>query len=115
MGRPIDSRGESEQVGAAVFGMGAMFKNRTLFVVGAGASAEFNLPIGAKLIEQIAAKVDLRWKGYDLVSGDPSIAEALKRRPGGDINPYRHAGQKIAAAMPLALSIDNFMDIHKAN
>jgi hypothetical protein len=36
-----------------------MLKRRTLFVVGAGASFEFELPIGKKLASTIKGKMDL--------------------------------------------------------
>jgi hypothetical protein len=49
-----------------------MFHRKTLFIIGAGASRELGLPIGAKLAELIQEKMDIRFEaGYRPVgSGD---------------------------------------------
>jgi hypothetical protein len=95
-----------------------VFKNRTLFVVGAGASKEANLPIGAELKQQIGDKLNILFPdGYNQSSGDPRITQALryyvKRKGATDINPYRVAGVHIYEAMHQAISIDNFLDAHR--
>jgi hypothetical protein len=94
-----------------------MFRNQTVVVLGAGASSECNLPTGAELRMKIASLLDIRFKyGYEQQSGDYEIVHALKvATKGGDINPYLHAGQHIRKAMPQAISIDNFIDIHQGN
>lgn len=52
---------------------------RIVFVVGAGASKEFELPAGYELKEKIAGITNIRTSefGSKLVSGDQVIAEAL--------------------------------------
>ena len=102
-----------------------MFRSKTLFVVGAGASKEAGLPTGKELRETIAEKLDLRFDaGRRLKSGDPHIFAALEwhvseakrqHRPGGNgdqvgLDAYLRAGWHISEAMPQALSIDNFID-----
>ncbi|KAA2237693.1 SIR2 family protein [Salinarimonas soli] len=99
-----------------------MFKSRTLFIVGAGASAEIGLPTGAALKEQIASAVDIRFEdGFRMTRGDHKIADALKRyciaRPEAhlNVNTFYGAGRLIAAALPQAISIDNYIDAHRGN
>jgi hypothetical protein len=41
-----------------------MLKESTVFVVGAGASSEFNLPIGTDLAIEISAKLDVRFDDW---------------------------------------------------
>jgi hypothetical protein len=57
-----------------------MFKRRTLFIVGAGASCEFDLPPGPGLAKTISEKVNIasdRYRSYDgdddrgITQGDP--------------------------------------------
>lgn len=94
-----------------------MFKSRTLFVVGAGASAELDLPVGSALMPVIARKLDIRFPdGYRQEGGDPDVMEALRakaRAAGHDVNRYVEAGWKIRDGMPIAPSIDNFLDAHQ--
>jgi hypothetical protein len=55
-----------------------MFKSKTLFVVGAGASCEVGLPTGEKLKGLIAQKVNIAFSdGVKQRSGDHEITEAL--------------------------------------
>jgi hypothetical protein len=61
-----------------------MFKRRTLFVVGAGASYEFGLPLGPALAATIAKKADIksRLEGSSDDPIDPEIYPQLLRREG---------------------------------
>jgi hypothetical protein len=58
-----------------------MFKSKTVFIVGAGASQEAGLPTGAQLKDAIAKKLNITYKvGIDPTSpdtGDGAIAWAL--------------------------------------
>ena len=99
-----------------------MFNNKTVLVIGAGASKEVNVPTGAELKGQIARSLNIKFKnGWDLSSGEPRVVEAIReaiRVPDGprkDINDYCHAGRIIAEAMPHAMSIDNFLEAHSDN
>lgn len=91
-----------------------------VLVVGAGASKEVNLPVGAELRIQIARVLDIRYDdGYRRSSGDGAIDDAFReiareldpRR--SDINPFLHSSWRIRDAMPQAISIDNFIDSHR--
>lgn len=98
-----------------------MPKKKILYIVGAGASSEVNLPTGDKLKEEIAYALDIRFEdGYSQSSGDRGIVDAFKIhvQEGGinwDINPHLKAAGRIRTALPQAISIDNFIDTHKDN
>lgn len=96
-----------------------MFNSMTTIVVGAGASAELGMPVGSKLKKTIATKLDIRFSdGSRQSSGDTGLTEAyrLRVRSKGqrDINPYREARVSLSEALPLAISIDNFLEAHAA-
>lgn len=98
-----------------------MFRNRTVFVIGAGASVELNLPSGAQLVREIASLLNYRFDGFELQSGDPQIRDAIIRHSQNkngvqsDYRPYIYGARHISSAMPLAPSIDTFIDNHKGN
>ncbi len=91
-----------------------MFKSKTLFVIGAGASSEAGLPTGNELTGTIADKVDIKIEGYDgQISGDVEIFRALRslaKDADGHIDEYLGACWRIRDAMPQASSIDAFID-----
>ena len=103
-----------------------MFNNKTLIVIGAGASKEAGLPTGYELKQRIADLLDIRFRFSPLLridapepTGDDLIKDALneysrKHNPHspGDINPYLNAAWRIRDAMPQASSIDTFIDNH---
>jgi len=90
---------------------------KNVIIVGAGASAEFNLPVGNQLKGIIARTSDIRFDtwGRDLTSGDYDIVRTLRSLSGGNINDYLHVAWQIRDNMPLAPSIDNFLDTHSHN
>lgn len=102
-----------------------MFRSKTVFVVGAGASKEAGLPIGRELKPKIARCTGI-WFGHDfeLERGDHKIVEALRLHASSrsqiegrkvSINDYLPAGRRISSAMPQASSIDAFIDSHDGN
>lgn len=93
-----------------------------VLVLGAGASHEVNLPIGAELKARIAEHLDIRFEnGHQQDSGDERITYALKAIAAatdggrGDINPLLDVCWLIRDAMPQAMSIDNFIDSHRGD
>jgi hypothetical protein len=108
-----------------------MFNKRTLLIVGAGASQEANLPTGDALKKQIASLLDMQFKddvglpfyGSDLISGDGAIYNALQKsaavadanRKRVDVRPYLRSALLIRDAMPLATSIDSFINAHRGD
>ena len=95
--------------------------DNTVFVIGAGASKEANLPTGYELKRKIPQLLDIGFHWNELASGDYVIAEALHiflRGPdgrNGDISPYLDAARHIRDALPQAISIDNFIDAHRGD
>jgi hypothetical protein len=99
-----------------------MFKSKTVFIVGAGASCEANLPSGEELKDKIAKLLDIRFQdGFRQNGGDHQITAALQEHVRsldgrqGDINPYLHKARTIRDALPLAISIDNFLEAHQGD
>ncbi|MFI2811333.1 hypothetical protein [Microbulbifer sp. JSM ZJ756] len=91
-------------------------KERTVYIIGAGASVEAGLPAGEGLKTEIASLLDYRGD-----NGDGLIDDAIRgfcRNPGAeiyDLNVYFKECAHIAANMPLAISIDNFVDSQRDN
>lgn len=99
-----------------------MSNKNTLYIVGAGASSEVNLPTGEKLKDEISSSLDIRFNdGYSQSNGDRVIAQALRLHvescdpPSKDINPHLHSCWRIRDAMPQAISIDNFINNHSGD
>lgn len=93
-----------------------MPNKKTLYIIGAGASKEVNLPTGAQLKNEISQLLDIRFDGYSQTGGDKLINSAYTiyaSQNDGDINSLQLAGWRIRDAMPQAISIDNFIDTHK--
>jgi hypothetical protein len=94
---------------------------KTLLVIGAGASNEFNLPVGDKLRQRIGELLDVQTDGLDMAKGDRTILQAYQlwsreqRQPNAAVEQLILTGHSIRDAMPLALSIDNYLDAHQGN
>jgi hypothetical protein len=86
-----------------------LFNKPVVFVIGAGASFEYNLPLGCTLKESIAQKVKFRFQyGHDLISGDVGLLDHI-RRHAPDRNrqsDYTKAANLLASAMGSFISID---------
>lgn len=93
-----------------------MFRAKTLLVLGAGASFEVGLPVGATLLTQITDLLDFKFEfGSQLTSGDRPLLEALKAvldegRDVAKLNEHLMAGQQLRKSAQQALSIDNVID-----
>jgi hypothetical protein len=98
-----------------------MFNRKTVFVLGAGTSFEIGFPVGNGLRDRMIGLLDIAYDGWEQQTGDRAIVEAVKRHcrtpegRQGDINPYLHAGWQIRDGMPLAISIDNFLEAHSGD
>lgn len=98
-----------------------MFSEPTVFVVGAGASAEYDIAVGDRLKFKIADLLDFYFDGHSLSRGDYQVAEHLKRHCQAATGIYQmsqehfKSARLISQAMPHALSIDNFIDAHRGN
>tara|TARA_Y100000294_G_scaffold92101_1_gene85878 strand:- start:662 stop:1759 length:1098 start_codon:yes stop_codon:yes gene_type:complete len=108
----------AEEYGKNVHKKIQKMSRKTVFIIGAGASEEANLPTGYELKRKIAELLDMRFDSFGsrLESGDYAIVEALRsyvQQPNGhrgDINPFLYEAWHIRDALPQAISIDNFID-----
>jgi hypothetical protein len=95
-----------------------MFKSKVLFIIGAGASCEANLPSGFQLKNKIGEKLNLHSDFGSCAlrkGGDRDIFGALVKHSQGDeeLIKYLRAGKQYFGAMHQAISIDNYLDAHQ--
>lgn len=94
---------------------------KTVFIVGAGASKEANMPTGLELRGLIARALNIHTNLSEVVSGDAQILEALSivARTGQpyseNLESFRNAAQRIRRALPQAMSIDSYIDSHSGD
>jgi hypothetical protein len=86
------------------------FRKPVVFVVGAGASAEYNLPVGDTLKSRIGSAVHFQFRfGSELVNGDPSLWENVRLQCNGDhkrMALYSEGGNELARTISAFPSID---------
>jgi hypothetical protein len=92
-----------------------MFRAKTVFVIGAGASFEVGLPLGTDLLGEIVKLTDIKFDYHRQISGDPAVLNALKEvlNEGADVtklNEHIKAGWQLAASARQAKSIDAVID-----
>jgi hypothetical protein len=95
-----------------------MFKRRTLFIVGAGASNEVGFPLGRALADDVGQRMDVQIDGRTgafVGKGDIVFWEYLRDRDRRQLNSYLYAGWLIREGIPFAQSIDDFLDRHRSN
>jgi len=93
--------------------------NKSVIIVGAGASHEVGLPVGAGLktiISDLLKCSESQSYGFEEVN-DKIINHALSvlSGQGHDLTLLTQACKHISDAMPQVISIDNFIDTHKGN
>ena len=91
-----------------------MFKRKTLFIVGAGASAEVGLPVGATLAKTIANILNVPRGGMPDSRGETVLRQLYEKRPLSS-NGYQQAAWRIRDGVRLTNSIDDFLDMHGAD
>lgn len=91
-----------------------MFKRRTLFVVGAGASVEYGFPTGPTLASRISDRLDIKLGRWDdeYQSGDLDLFSKIVRRWPKEDQLFHRAALKIRNGVRLSSSIDDFLDVH---
>lgn len=99
-----------------------MFKSRTVFVVAAGASADLDLPIGETLKTQISGVLAVEpqylpgFKDDAIRFAVSNFAQQHRMAQGVDyVQMMRSAAFNVAMNMPLAPSIDTFLDANQAD
>lgn len=95
--------------------MGNSKPKQFVFVLGAGASVDLKLPMGAQLTGQISTALNYDQDSIGQISGgDITLRRAFDSNRDTWATWYS-AAKRIAAAMPLAPSIDNFVDAHRGD
>ncbi len=98
-----------------------MYKTKTLFIVGAGASSEANLPVGSQLRHRISEILNIKLERFGgMISGDFKILEALRAEVGknssiSDINELLRECSHIVGSLKLSSSIDEYLETHQDN
>jgi len=92
---------------------------RTVYVLGAGASFEADLPIGDGLAQHISSMLSIRTSHHGgSLSGDRTCIDAMSvyaREQKIGFNSLVEAACHISDALPMSASIDNFLDSHRTN
>lgn len=88
-----------------------MFQENTVFVIGAGASAEFGFPVGWQLMNTIKKNSFFEFTSYQAPKGDADLLTALKKRYRDEIERKHRllACAEIHRAIDSAKSIDAFI------
>jgi hypothetical protein len=94
-----------------------VLRGKTTFVVGAGASKEFGLPLGTELALKISDKLNVLFdgRGREILEGDRDLFYNVARGAGQEqnLNPWQQAAWLIRDGIILAHSIDDFLDAHQ--
>jgi hypothetical protein len=94
---------------------------KTVFVIGAGASKEVNLPVGSELKKQIVDALNFQGGGVNEIRRVidwvclPSNSDTTIDMKDLTLKDLYEACSLMRGAMPLAISIDNFIDAHANN
>jgi hypothetical protein len=92
-----------------------LFKENTVFVVGAGASTEYGLPVGTKLANIIASLMKFEFDSGIYRKGDRLILNILRSHSKNSnevLDKYIKAATRISEGIPHAESIDQFLYMH---
>lgn len=99
--------------------------NPLVIVIGAGASAEVGFPVGSEIKESIAYCLNFEEDRHggraSAPRGDQRIENCFhtlvrdRSKSHGTLGDYNRAAKKIREGMPLATSIDNFVDSHRTD
>jgi hypothetical protein len=95
-----------------------MFKRRTLFVLGAGASFEAGLPLGKALAGKIGKKMNVLFEGFNQPKsgdGDFQLFAQLTNNMHQSVNELQQAAWLIRDGIGFSQSIDDFLDQHRTN
>src|SRR5262245_12361487 len=93
-----------------------MLRNKTVFVIGAGASAEVGLPVGSQLANQIKSLLSFKYEFGRVANGDEEFDMAMLNAAGQDgrkLNLYRQSASQIVESIHSADSIDALIDRFK--
>jgi hypothetical protein len=94
-----------------------MFNRKTLFIIGAGAGFDIEIPVGRALAEDIARRTLIKIADGRLgkATSDEDLALSFFERGDPKANIYIKAFQIIRNGVLLANSIDDFLNIHEGS
>jgi hypothetical protein len=94
-----------------------MFQPNTLFVIGAGASAEVGLPLGKGLAQQTSKLLAFKFEFGRLIEGNQNFFERMTKSLSDKnaIDKYLKAAAQIADGVCRVKSIDRYIDTHQHN
>jgi hypothetical protein len=94
-----------------------MFNRKTLFIIGAGAGFDIEVPVGRALAEDIARRTLVKLDHGQLgkATVDEDLALSFFERGDPKANEYAKAFQLIRNGVLLANSIDDFLNIHEGS
>lgn len=89
-----------------------MIRRPVVFIVGAGASAEFRFPVGNALRDGIAQDVKFQFEfARKQISGSPELLEVVRHAVAKDrVGLYIAAGNRLAPAMPPQPTVDEALE-----
>jgi hypothetical protein len=93
-----------------------VFSVPTVFVVGAGAGADIDMPVGAALSVRIAEMLNFYYETGQLVSGDDLIMAALQRvarERKTNASAWVTAARSVATGIRYTRSIDSYINAHR--
>lgn len=91
-----------------------MFKSKTVLVLGAGASFEAGLPVGAVLKDKISKLTRYKIRFREIESGDRTFfSDVVRGIPGVDAQDVASALSKISNGINYVSSVDNFLEVHR--
>jgi hypothetical protein len=92
-----------------------MLNKQTVFVIGAGAGFDVDMPLGSKLASEIAEDTYFRFEAKQLIGGNERVWTAsrnMANAAGIDNNATLAAGRMITTGIAYAQSIDNYVHTH---
>jgi len=87
-----------------------MFKKPVVFIIGAGASADYGMPLGGQLASSVAADVDFHFPDNfgPIERGDAALFQHLQTHfPRDQLQRFLFAGRQLAATISSAASVDD--------
>ena len=83
---------------------------KVVFVVGAGASVGFGLPVGETLLKRVSALTHFRFDDWGRpTQGDMQIWDALQKPDRNETRAYAEAAKKLSDTAELTLSVDDLL------
>ncbi len=95
-----------------------MFRRKTVIVVGAGAGVDVDMPVGTRLSNTIADKLNIRFSEGHQIGGDQKITDALRqiaKERSESANEWFAAARSVAAGIRYTRSIDAYLNTHRDN